>query len=534
MANRKTVVIGLLGTTLDQGRNTSRWEKWRPSVALCQHDDLLIDRFELLYQKRFTKLGTQIKTDIEQISPHTDVRIHNVEFRDPWAFEDVYGALHDFAVQYPFDPDNEDYLISITTGTHVAQICLFLLAESHRIPAKLIQESPPPRSRRQKSGEYTIIDLDVSKYDSIHTRFSNEELAEASRLKSGIDTRNKSFNELILQIERVATNSTAPMLLTGPTGAGKSLLARRIYELKHTRRQLAGKFIEVNCATLRGDAAMSTLFGHIKGAFTGAMSDRQGLLRAADKGLLFLDEVAELGVDEQAMLLRALEEGRFLPLGADNEVESDFQLIAGTNKNLKAEVKRGNFREDLMARLDLWTFKLPGLCDRREDIEPNLTFELEKFTSKTGNVVTFNKEAREEFLKFAALPSSNWSSNFRDLNGAVTRMATLAPQGRITRKTVEEETARLSEMWSPSGSTNQFDLLDNVLSKDAIAKIDRFDIAQLTEVLKVCREARSLSEAGRILFSVSRAKRKIKNDADRLKKYLARFNLDWNSVSKGY
>ena len=98
----------------------------------------------------------------------------------------------------------------------------------------------------------------------------------------------------------------APLMTTGPTGSGKSQLAGRIFALKKSRRQVAGEFVEVNCATLRGDGAMSTLFGHAKGAFTGAMTEREGLLRKADGGTLFLDEIAELGLDEQAMLLRAL------------------------------------------------------------------------------------------------------------------------------------------------------------------------------------------------------------------------------------
>ena len=121
---------------------------------------------------------------------------------------------------------------------------------------------------------------------------------------------------MIEQIERVAIASRAPLLLTGPTGAGKSQLARRIFELKKARRQVAGEFVEVNCATLRGDGAMSALFGHVTGAFTGAVEDRPGLLRTADGGVLFLDEIGELGLDEQAMLLRALEEKTFLPVGA--------------------------------------------------------------------------------------------------------------------------------------------------------------------------------------------------------------------------
>jgi transcriptional regulatory protein RtcR len=129
----------------------------------------------------------------------------------------------------------------------------------------------------------------------------------------------------------------------------------------------------------------------------------------ADKGVLFLDEIGELGIDEQAMLLRALEEKTFLPLGSDREAHSDFQLIAGTNQDLLAAVRQGRFREDLLARINLWTFTLPGLRSRPEDIEPNLQFELEQFEARTGHHVTFNKEAREKFLQFALSPSSPWA-----------------------------------------------------------------------------------------------------------------------------
>src|SRR4030095_5687640 len=157
-----------------------------------------------------------------------------------------------------------------------------------------------------------------------------------------------------------------------------------IYELKRARHQVEGGFVEVNCATIRGDAAMSALFGHVKGAFTGAINSRPGLLRAADGGILFLDEIGELGPDEQAMLLRALEEKVFLPMGSDREVKGDFQLVAGTNRDLVALVRAGKFREDLLARINLWTFHLPGLRDRPEDIEPNLNYELEQYARRTG------------------------------------------------------------------------------------------------------------------------------------------------------
>ncbi len=133
--------------------------------------------------------------------------------------------------------------------------------------------------------------------------------------------------------------SRAPILLMGPTGAGKSQLARRVFELKKARRQVSGELVDVNCATLRGDGAMSALFGHVKGAFTGALEARAGLLRKAHGGVLFLDEIGELGADEQAMLLRAIEEKVFLPVGSDREVKSDFVLLAGTNRDLAIEAR---------------------------------------------------------------------------------------------------------------------------------------------------------------------------------------------------
>jgi transcriptional regulatory protein RtcR len=534
---KKLVVVGLLGTTLDAREGPKRWDYWRPTVSLCQHEDLLVDRLVLLSDQKFMPLAKRTGEDISQVSPETNVQIQRLDFPDPWDFETVYAKLHDFAQGYPFDTESEDYLLHMTTGSHVAQICLFLLAESRKIPGRLIQTSPPARAGGSKGpqAEYRIIDLDLSNYDQIATRFHKEQKEGLSFLKAGIDTRNPAFNRMIEQIEKVAGASREPILLMGPTGAGKSRLAKKVFELKRQRRQVTGRFVEVNCATLRGDAAMSTLFGHKKGAFTGAAADRPGLLREADSGLLFLDEVAELGLDEQAMLLRAIEDRVFFPLGADTETKSDFQLICGTNKDLRQCVAAGTFREDLLARIDLWTFKLPGLADRREDVEPNLTFELQQYAAKSGMNVTFNREAHDRFMKFALSPEAKWLGNFRDLSGAIMRMATLAPAGRIGVPQVQEETARLAQAWqrpgSPSAHENQTlaDMLSVEIDEEAI---DLFDAVQLKSVLEVCRASTSLSDAGRKLFGVSREKRSSVNDADRLKKYLARFGVTWSDIRR--
>lgn len=338
---------------------------------------------------------------------------------------------------------------------------------------------------------------------------------------------------MIDEIERVAIRSRSPMLLMDPTGAGKSYLARRIYELKKARHQVSGRFVELNCATLHGDGAASTLFGHIKGAFTGAGADRAGLLRSAHKGLLFLDEIGELGPDEQAMLLKAVEDRRFLPVGSDNEVQSDFQLIAGTNRDLSADVVAGRFREDLYARINLWTYSLPSLRDRAEDIEPNLDYLLGQFGEDQGQMVRFNREARARFMRFARSPEALWSGNFRDLWASTTRMATLAQSGRINEAIVGDEIARLQRLWRPYVGRGSADAvgLEALMGPDAVSRLDLFDAVQLEAVIKVCRQAKNLSDAGRILYGVSREAKSKPNDADRLKKYLARFGLDWERLS---
>lgn len=534
---KKRVAFSILGTTLDVGKWDKRWSRWRPNVALCQQQGLFIDRVELLHDNHSETLAKRIIGDIGTVSPATEVNCNIVNYTNAWDFSEVYTKLRDFARDYPFDPDAEDYLVNITTGTHVAQICWFLLTEARIIPARLLQLSPPrykdadPDAEIDVAGTHSIIDLDLSRYDEIAKRFASEREDAATFLKSGIVTRNQAFNRMIDQIERVVIRSTAPVLLTGPTGAGKSQLARRIYDLKKAQHKVTGPFVEVNCATLRGDQAMSTLFGHAKGAFTGAVGERAGLLKSADKGVLFLDEIGDLGLDEQAMCLRAIEDKRFLPVGSDKEASAEFQLIAGTNRDLGDDVQAGRFREDLYARLNLWTFQLPALRERPEDIEPNVDFELKRYLEREGQNVTFNKEARQYYLDFATGPHGHWHANFRDLSASITRMATLAPQGRITADEVKEEIARLSRLWrSKAGEDPDHETIEMVMGKAGANRLDLFDKAQLSAVLKTCGESQSASAAGRVLFAQSRQEKKSANDADRLIKYLARFGLSFDEV----
>jgi transcriptional regulatory protein RtcR len=519
------VVIGLLGSTLDKGSDPRRWERWRPTLCLVQQPDLVIDRLELLHAPQFSALARTVEADIKQVSPETVVVLHPIHFEDPWNLECVFSGLYDFASNYPFDVEKEDYLVHITTGTHVAQICCFLLTESRHFPARLIQ-SKPAEKWQEGPGSVDIIDLDLSKYDSIARRFADERHALLQKIRGGIPSQSASFNQLMGEILLVASASTDPMLLTGPTGAGKTALARRVFDIRKAQGTVRAEMVEVNCATLRGDFAMSTLFGHRKGAFTGASEDRQGLLKKADGGMLFLDEIGELGLDEQAMLLHAIEDHRFFAMGSDKPTESRFILVAGTNRDLQERVREGKFRDDLLARIHTWSFRLPGLNERLEDLESNLDHEIASFSASHNRRITFSREAREAYLNFARSAQATWSGNFRDLNASVVRMSTLAEGGRIDIATVAREITRLRALWHGSTPSNRVDL---VLGDDALS-IDRFDRVQLEDVLAVCATSPSLSEAGRILFSESRKTKQSSNDSDRLRKFLAKFGLEFKDV----
>ncbi len=529
---KSTIVVSILGTQLDYvGKRVDRWARWRPNVSLCSQEEFIVNKLYMMHDTHSSRLANNVAVDIESISPETTVCLENINFIDPWDFEEVYAKLYDWCHQQRFDTDQNNYFFHITTGTHVVQICIFLLTESGHFPGRLIQTSPDKHNQNKATGKIQIIDLDLSKYDQLATRFDKEHLEGNAFLKGGIQTKNGAFNKLIAQIEVVAIRSDDPMLLTGPTGAGKSQLATRIYKLKKKRAILKGELVSVNCATLRGENAMAALFGHTKGAFTGAQKERSGYLLTANNGVLFLDEIGELGLEEQAMLLHAIENKTFHPVGSDQTVASDFQLIAGTNKDLKAEVEKGLFREDLLARINLWSYQLPALKDRKEDIPANIDYEMGLFEQKTGQRIQFNKEAKQMFEQFAMSKRAVWRGNFRDLSSAITRLCTLASSSRITVTDVNDEIARLQDSWQSNVQPKASNRLAHYLSEEQIANLDQFDIAQLNYVLSICEQHSSMASAGRELFDVSRTKKAQANDSTRLQKYLRKFDLAWSDLA---
>jgi transcriptional regulatory protein RtcR len=178
---------------------------------------------------------------------------------------------------------------------------------------------------------------------------------------------------------------------------------------------------------------------------------------------------------------------------------------------------------------------MPALIERREDIEPNLDYEMNRFAEKTGKKIRFNREAKELFLSLATGRDALWRGNFRDLSAGVTRMGILAEESRITTDIVREEWARLEDGWknflgkNARSGEDDARLLQFVMGEKA-ENLDRFDAVQLACVIRECRNSRSLSDAGRRLFAMSRLQKSNSNDADRLRKYLGKFSLSWEDI----
>jgi DNA-binding NtrC family response regulator len=217
--------------------------------------------------------------------------------------------------------------------------------------------------------------------------------------------------------------SDCNVLLTGETGVGKSLLAKIIH---FTSRRQGMPFLSINCATLTEELLASELFGHEKGAFTGAIRTKQGLVEIADTGTLFLDEIAEMAPNLQAKLLKVIEEGEFYRVGGTRPVRVDVRFVAATNQNVRAVIADGRFREDLYYRLNIMEISIPPLRDRREDIAPPCDYFLEKHLPKAHKKITgFTKEAMQVLLHYS------FPGNVRELENIIERAIILEKEPRI-------------------------------------------------------------------------------------------------------
>ena len=244
----------------------------------------------------------------------------------------------------------------------------------------------------------------------------NKVLKKAVKLQNQMIGESGPMLEVKDMIDKVAPTN-ARVLITGENGTGKELVARQLHELS---ARCHGPFIEVNCAAIPAELIESQLFGHEKGSFTSAIKQKKGDFELADGGTLFLDEIGDMSLSAQAKVLRALQENKIVRVGGEKEIPVNVRILAATNKNLKMEIEKGNFREDLYHRLSVIVIQVPPLRERKDDIPLLVGNFLEIIAQDMGKPVpTFEPEALE------ALKQYQWTGNIRELRNIVERLVIL-------------------------------------------------------------------------------------------------------------
>jgi transcriptional regulator with GAF, ATPase, and Fis domain len=343
-----------------------------------------------------------------------------LELVSPIDYEEILGKLLRLLVVLRPELEGAGLSVLLDPGTPQMQTAWFLLTKSGMLDARLLQGIPP----RFAGGTYKVREVNLGSHMFPRMTMRSLETEAAPLLKTRftefpgpaedehIVGRDPQFLEVLEKARRVAAYDIS-VLIQGETGTGKGLLARLIHE-KSSRA--GGPFVSLNCSAIGASLAESELFGHLKGAFTGAEHNRPGRFRAAEGGTLFLDEIGDLPAEIQPKLLRALEEKLILPVGADAELKVNVRILAATNMDLPRLIEQGRFRRDLYERLAQFTLRLPPLRERHTDI-PLL---IRRFLKDWNRNYQESKEISEQAMRY--LLDYPWPGNVRELANSVTAM----------------------------------------------------------------------------------------------------------------
>ncbi|MDG4594808.1 MAG: sigma 54-interacting transcriptional regulator [Candidatus Contendobacter sp.] len=391
--------------TIDAEQRITLFNSAAEKIFRCQASQAIGQSFEPLLSKRF---GNLLKGYCLAVQPAT------VSSRQLWAPEGLTARRR----------DGEEFPVEATISP--------LEIDNQRFFTVILRDV----TERWRSEE-TLKQLQLEKVylqEEIKTRQSPSHIVGDS----------PAMQDVFTHAEQVASTDST-VLLTGETGTGKSVIARAIHDLSDRRDKL---FVPVNCAALPGDLVESELFGHEKGAFTGAIAQRKGRFELADGGTLFLDEVGEMSAGAQAKLLRVLQDQEFERVGGTQTLKVNVRLVAATNRDLAKMVKEGGFRADLYYRLNVFPIRLPSLCERPTDIPLLARFFLDKFTRKMGKSIhDLSPRASERLLDYS------WPGNIRELQNVIERAAILTRgslleiDNALEFRLEDQETKSASEQW---------------------------------------------------------------------------------------
>jgi DNA-binding NtrC family response regulator len=288
-----------------------------------------------------------------------------------------------------------------------------------------------------------------------------------------------AMQEVYDLIEQVAP-ARSTVLITGESGTGKEIVARTIHF--SSPRSESGQFVAVNCSNIPSELLESELFGHTKGAFTGAIAVKKGLFEVADGGSIFLDEISTIPPETQARLLRVIQEREFTPLGDTQPRRVDTRIIAATNTDLQRAVKSGDFREDLFYRLNVINIHLPPLRNRKEDVLPLAQYFIRKYNEENGRSI--NEQLSPEVL--TAMETYPWPGNVRELETAIERAVIVARGTELTMECLRDEIVKLKPQAGPSAtSADNAAALDIARGISFYDEVSRFEIELIRRALEI-------------------------------------------------
>jgi len=330
---------------------------------------------------------------------------------------------------------SNEWSFLLDSGTPQMKSCLFLAGKTGRYNVRLLQGIPPyhaqgtyrVRDITEATASLPIRDFRAKSSTAPQVLFQGQgevsvfEIEPPPLAEAPIIAQSKAIRDALAKAAR-AGKYNEPVLILGETGTGKTILARSVHA---SGSRSDAPFIELNCSAIPEGLAESTLFGHERGAFTGAERAKSGAMRSADKGTLFLDEVGDLPLIVQAKLLKAIEEKTFFPVGADKPITVDVRIIAATNKDLRHRIQEGLFRRDLYERLNVIAITLPPLRERPEDIEALVDKTIRAWNREYGERKRVSESARLLIRRYS------WPGNVRELLNAIRSAAAIAPVDEI-------------------------------------------------------------------------------------------------------
>ncbi len=381
------------------------------------------------------QITAQTKQAINKLHPKSDVHVLEINLSDPTNYRDIFNGLRKHLQRIITDYPSACFYISVASGTPHMHACWILLTSSGVIPARILNVRPPNFVTKENP---LVTEVDLSSADFPDVRFQDLPItvekkhadANAIRAQLGIVGDHPSMHHA-LEMAAMLAPSQIPIMIFGETGTGKEMFARFTHLLSGRPKDI---FVVVNCAAMPENLVESLLFGHKKGAFTGAITDQTGKFDAANSGTLFLDELGELPQAAQAKLLRILQDGLVEPLGHAKAHKVDVRVIGATNRDLRKMVKKGDFREDLYYRLNVGEITLPPLRDRRSDI-PKLSLSI---LDRLNGTLRSPKRLSTDAM--TRLQLHNWPGNVRDLENAIERSVRLC-----RRDTLEADDLLITE-----------------------------------------------------------------------------------------